>query len=178
MRFTCESDGEVATPHPLSKAAFLELGAIWPRWVRVSDLLATAGARVRAAGGPLPTAADEGRLLKFLLGSYGGGVSELRSMECPFVTEVSKRPRASALARLQARSGAPVTNLKHASVRLDDPLVGTFLRLLDGTRDRVAIARDMAAILREAGAAAEAGGLERGLALNFDRVARLALLEG
>lgn len=180
LRFTCESDGEVTTPHPLSKAAFLELGAIWPRWARVSDLLETARARVRNAGGRLPTAEDEARLLRFLLGSYGGGVSEIRSMECPFVTEVSERPRASALARLQARSGAPVTNLKHASVRLDDPLVGAFLGLLDGTRDRAAIARDMAATLREAGpaAAALAADVEKGIALNFDRVSRLALLEG
>ena len=51
--FVSEGDGEVATPHPLSKAAFLELGAIWPRWVRVTDLLAAARARLSVAGGRL-----------------------------------------------------------------------------------------------------------------------------
>jgi hypothetical protein len=70
-------------------------------------------------------------------------------------------------------------NLKHESVQLEDPLVRTFLELLDGTRDRMAIAREMAAALREKepAAVALAAGVEKGIALNFDRVSRLALLE-
>jgi SAM-dependent methyltransferase len=180
VRFVSEKNGEVTTPHPLSKAAFLELGAIWPRWVRVTDLLAAARARVLAAGGRPAAAEDETRLLRFLLGSYGAGVVELRSMECPFVTQISARPRASALARLQSRSLAAVTNLRHQGVRLEDPLVRAFLRLLDGTRDRAEIAAEMARTLREADPAAEgvAAVVEKGVALNFERVASLALLEG
>ena len=170
----------MSTPHPLSKAAFLELGFIWPRWVRVSDLLATARARVAAAGGRPVTAEDEARLLRFLLGAYGSNVAQLRSRACPFVTEISDRPRASALARFQARTRTSVTNLKHQTVRLEDPLVRTFLELLDGTRDRTTIAREMAAALREREPAAEAlaADVEKGIALNFDRVTRLALIEG
>ena len=147
--FVSEGDGEVATPHPLSKAAFLELGAIWPRWVRVTDLLAAARARLSAAGGRPATAEDEARLLRFLFGAFGANMTHLRSTPCPFVTEISERPRASALARLQARTLTKVTNLRHESVQLEDPLVRTFLDLLDGTHDRVTIAREMAAALRE-----------------------------
>ena len=180
VSFVSEKDGEVATPHPLSKAAFLELGAIWPRWVRVSDLLAAARARLSAAGGRLATAEDETRLLRFLFGSFGANVTHLRSTPCPFVTEISGRPRASALARLQARALTAVTNLRHESVRLEDPLAITFLELLDGTRDRTTIASEMAAALREKDpvTAALASDVEKGIALNFDRVSRLALLEG
>jgi methyltransferase-like protein len=180
VRFVSEKDGEVTTTHPLSKAAFLELGVIWPRWVRISDLLAAARARVSAAGGRLATVEDETRLLHFLLRSYGANVTQLRSTACPFVTEISERPRASALARLQARALTAVTNLKHQSVRLEDPLVRTFLELLDGTRDRMTIASEMAAALRETdpAAAALAADVKKGIALNFDRVSRLALLEG
>ncbi len=180
MRFASEKDGEVTTPHPLSKAAFLELGAIWPRWVRVSDLLAAARARLSAAGGRPATAEDEARLLRFLLASYGANVAHLRSAPCPFVTEISERPRASALARLQARTLTKVTNLKHETVRLEDPIVRTFIALLDGTRDRMAIASEMAAALREKdpATAALAADVEKGIALNFDRVSQLALLEG
>ncbi|HEX2758242.1 MAG TPA: class I SAM-dependent methyltransferase, partial [Thermoanaerobaculia bacterium] len=126
VSFKSEKGGEVTTRHPLSKAAFLELGVIWPRWVRISDLLASAGARVSAAGGRLATVEDETRLLRFLLASYGANVTQLRSTACPFVTEVSERPRASALARLQARTLTRVTNLRHENVRLEDPLVRTF----------------------------------------------------
>jgi len=107
-------------------------------------------------------------------------VTQLRSTACPFVTEVSEHPRASALARLQARNGTEVTTLAHTSVFLVDPHVRTFLQLLDGTRDRAAIERAMAAALQEAGpeAAAFAASVEAGTALNFDRVGQLALLEG
>lgn len=180
VRFVCEKDGEVTTPHPLSKAAFLELGAIWPRWIPVPDLVGAARARLSAAGGRPVTAEDESRLLRFLLGSYGGNVTELRSTACPFVTDVSERPRASALARFQARAFSTVTNLRHQSVRLEDPLVRVFLQLLDGTRDRRTIAEDMAAALRQSGPAGAnlAADVEKGVALNFDRVSRLALLEG
>ena len=73
-----------------------------------------------------------------------------------------------------------VTNLRHENVLLEDPLVRTFLGLLDGTRDRTAIASEMAATLRkkDPATAALAADVERGIALNFDRVSRLALLEG
>jgi hypothetical protein len=86
----------------------------------------------------------------------------------------------NALARLQARTLTKVTNLKHESIRLEDPLVRTFVGLLDGTRDRATIAHEMAATLREKDPAnaALAEDVERGIALNFDRVSQLALLEG
>jgi methyltransferase-like protein len=178
VRFVSETGLDVTTPHPLSKAAFLELGAIWPRWVRVSDLLAAARSRLSAAGGRPVTAEDEARLLRFLLASYGANVTTLRST-CPFVTEISERPRASALARLQARAVTGVTNLRHENVLLEDPLVRTFLGLLDGTRDRTTIASEMAAALRkmDPATAALAADIEKGIALNFARVSRLALLE-
>ena len=155
VRFVSEKDGEVTTPHPLSKAAFLELGSIWPRWIAVSDLLAAARARLSAEGGPSAGEEDETRLLGFLLRSYGAHVIHLRSTACPLVTEVSERPRASALARLQARTLTDVTNLAHRAfgsrTRWSGPLV-----LLDGTRDRATIAREMAAALRAAHPAATA----------------------
>ena len=178
--FKSEKDGDVTTPHPLSKAAFLELGAIWPRWIRVSDLLEAARARLSAAGGRPVTAGDETRLLRFLFGSFGANVTHLRSMPCPFVTEISERPRASALARLQARALTAVANLRHESVRLEDPLVRIFFDLLDGTHDRTALAIEMAAALREKDPASPtlAADVEKGIALNLDRVSRLALLEG
>ncbi|HEX2758243.1 MAG TPA: hypothetical protein VHP60_07070, partial [Thermoanaerobaculia bacterium] len=143
-------------------------------------LLSAARARLSAAGGRLATAEDETLLLRFLLGSHGANVTQLRSTPCPFVTEISERPRASALARLQARAITGVTNLRHENVLLEDPLVRTFLGLLDGTRDRTAIASEMAAALRETdpATAALAADVEKGIALNFDRVTRLALLEG
>jgi methyltransferase-like protein/protein-L-isoaspartate O-methyltransferase len=179
VTFKTEKDGDVTTPHPLSKAAFLELGKVWPRWVPLPDLLAAARARVSADGGRPVTTEDEARLLRFLLNAYGANATRLHSAACPFVTEISERPRASALARLQARSATKVTNLKHQSVGMD-PLVRTFLELLDGRHDRLAIEREMAAALRAAGpeAAKLVEDVEAAVTLNFRHVGRLALLEG
>ncbi len=179
MSFTFEKEGELTTSHPLSKAAFLELGRIWPRWIRTTDLFSAARARLSSSGGRAATTEDEARLLRFLLAAYGADLADLKSAPCPFVTEVSERPRASALARLQARTSAPVTNLRHQSIRLEDPLVRTFLLLLDGTRGRAAITAEMEAALRERDPAnaALAADVEEGIASNFERVGRLALLE-
>ena len=177
--FVAEREREVTTSHQLSKAALLELGEIWPRWIPVPDLLVAARARVSAAGGPPATAGDETRVLRFLLACYLAEVSQLRSSMCPFLTAISERPRASALARLQSRTVDEVTSLSHASVRLEDPLVRKLLQLMDGTRDRREIERAMAAAIREAGSAqaALAADVEKGIALNLERVGRLALLE-
>jgi hypothetical protein len=51
---------------------------------------------------------------------------------------LSTRPVASALARLQAERGLPLTNLRHGRVILDEFSL-RLLRLLDGTRDRDAL---------------------------------------
>jgi len=56
-----------------------------------------------------------------------------------------ERPRASALARWQIARQPEVTTLLHAVVRIDDQAGQTLLGLLDGTRDREQIRRDLAA---------------------------------
>ena len=71
---------------------------------------------------------------------------------------------ASALARVQTGRGTRVTTLRHAGVDVPDELGRRLIGLLDGTRDR-------AALLRELGRPADE--LERSL----EGLARLALLE-
>ena len=56
-----------------------------------------------------------------------------------------ERPLASALARWQIERQPEVTTLLHAVVRIDDEAGQTLLRLLDGTRTREEICRDLAA---------------------------------
>ena len=50
-----------------------------------------------------------------------------------------ERPRASPLARWQARGELEVTSLAYTSVRMEEPAARLLLTLLDGTRDRAAI---------------------------------------
>jgi methyltransferase-like protein len=60
----------------------------------------------------------------------------------------SARPVASPLARLQATQGEKVTNLRHEVVVLDS-FSRQILPLLDGTRDREALAAALAKLAKE-----------------------------
>src|SRR5208337_4788585 len=61
----------------------------------------------------------------------------------PFATKVSERPVASPLARLDARDGDVITTLHHRSLHLGDALQRGLVMLMDGTRDRDALRRDL-----------------------------------
>lgn len=90
-----------------------------------------------------------------LLEGYARGVLELSLRPPACVLRVAERPRAYALARHQAATGAQVTNVHHETVWTTD-LPRLLLPLLDGTRDR-------AALLDRLRAAAVAGELDLGL---------------
>jgi SAM-dependent methyltransferase len=180
LRFLGLHDAEVTTPHPLTKSAFLVLGEAWPSWLPWESLLALASQRLAASGGSPVRPEDEDRLLNFLLRTSAASVSELHVMRPPFVTELSDRPRVSALARRQASETTVVTSLSHKSISLEDRLVRRLVLLLDGTRDRVQIEEAMARFVRETngpGTDALLAALPEGIARNLDHVAGLALLE-
>jgi len=74
------------------------------------------------------------------------------------------------LARLQSERGITVTNLCHDSVKLDDELARTLVRLLDGTRDRAQLMQVLGEQLD--GDQPRAAALEA----HLQNLARLALL--
>jgi hypothetical protein len=70
-----------------------------------------------------------------------------------FALSAGPRPRTSRLALAQAAIADRVANLRHEPVRFEEPLGRALLRLLDGSRDRQAIARDLAGRTPELGLA-------------------------
>jgi methyltransferase-like protein len=189
-QFRGQNGAAMSTGHPFTKAVIMELVESWPRLLAFHDLLAT----TRGALGPEHPAADAGpeggavALAKILLATFAAGLVELHAHVPGFVMEVGERPLASPLARLQARESRWVTNLRHATIQLEGELVRHLLMLLDGTRDRAALLRDLAAAaaadpaaLQEVKGLPNAGGdlaqvLAGGLEANLRRVAQLALL--
>jgi len=184
------SDGAaMATGHPLAKAAIMTLGETWPRSLPFEDLLAKSRGRLgRDAKNGLEPGQDAMALCQILLETYAAGLVELHLYVPAFVVEVSERPMASPLARLQARDGNSVTTLRHTRIQMDGDLERHLLLSLDGTRDRAALLRDLAGLVdsgaitvRESGTPVHdrAKGLKivrEGLEPNLTRVARLALL--
>ena len=136
----------LTTDHEAVKAALVRLGEAWPAAVPVAEL------------GDDPTVAE------MLRRAYAANLVHLHVWAPALATTPSERPVASALARLQAAAGTRVTTLRHTSVEVADELGRRLIGLLDGTRDRPAL-------LRELGRPADE--LERSLA----GLARLALLE-
>jgi SAM-dependent methyltransferase len=62
-----------------------------------------------------------------------------------YAVAAGERPRASALARVQAQRGKDVTSLRQENVRMEERGARLLLGLLDGTRDRAAIAAALSA---------------------------------
>ena len=69
------------------------------------------------------------------------GLVELRTLPPCFASQAGERPTASPLARVQAGEGERrLVSLRHDWTTLDPPNLGQLLLLLDGTRDRAALA--------------------------------------
>ena len=76
-----------------------------------------------------------------LIEAYLARIVHLDSCPAPVVAAPGERPVASALARAQIAAGSTnVTTLLNSTARLEGELDGPLLALLDGTRDRAALA--------------------------------------
>lgn len=115
-------------------AALEAIAAAWPRAVTFEWLAANLDVAARDLLG------------SELLEIHAAGVLDLHSHPPTPAAVPGSRPVASPLARRQAAAGLDrVTSLRHASVRLEDPLGAHLLSLLDGSRDR----GDLEAAIRE-----------------------------
>jgi SAM-dependent methyltransferase len=80
---------------------------------------------------------------EMLIDAYGSDLVELHVEPPGIAIRPSDRPVASPLARLQARTGGEVTTLLHMAVSIADTNALKLLPLVDGTRDRAALASSL-----------------------------------
>jgi len=156
VKFEGAKGASVETDNPLTKAALLHLGALWPRALHFDELLAGARSRLgrEARVGEDSRAVEDSDVLgEVLLRLYAANLVELRTHAPRFATEAGERPVASPLARLQVARSPVVTSLLHTSVNVEDALGRQLLFLSDGTRDRGALLQDLLARM-ETGSAA------------------------
>jgi hypothetical protein len=164
VTFEGPTGSTLTTDHPLVTRALERIARSWPGAVRVRELIPQ-------------QASEEGRaaLCGALLRCYAGNLVQLHAMPPPLTTSVSARPEASPLTRHQARAGELVTNLRHASVRIEDDLGRRLVVLLDGTRDRVQLLHELRAFLLGTGRQVPHD-LDTGLERSLQGLAGLALL--
>jgi SAM-dependent methyltransferase len=90
-----------------------------------------------------------------------------------WANEAPDRPEVHPLARAQAGASAEVTSLRHDQVVLQDPNARTLMTLMDGTRDRAALADELERLTGASGASA------RSAVQDFlPQLANLGLLSG
>lgn len=189
--FRTPKGARMATDYPLAKAAMMCLGEIYPQSLHFNELVKRARSRLGDSGHRGHDPEETGVLAEILWGTYTAGVIELHVYTPRCAEEVSERPVASPLARLQVQSAngeAVVATLRHVSVNVEDMIGQQLLLLLDGTRDRAALLDELAAFVKSSVAAKQQRGeavvdlqkaldeLSNELDQNLAKLARLGLL--
>lgn len=141
VEFSAHQTGSITTNYPLGKAALLELSAIWPASIAFEALYERASRRL----GEQLSEETRSDLAKFLWRLASAGVVELHLHHFSFSALAGDRPVASPVARLWAERDALVPNLRHRAIEMATPRAKQLLLLLDGTRDRPALAAEMEA---------------------------------
>ncbi len=191
VKFQGRRKASLSTGHPLAKAALVELGRQWPCSLSFNELLARVRLRLgRSAAGANPDGLvyDSRELAEILLLACGANLAEPHLALERFTTEPGPRPEASALARAQLRLGRTLTNLRHEPVEPQDLLSRRLLALLDGTRDREELGRELADLVKSGAVVLEENGrplegdariaafIASGLEVSLHQLARMALL--
>jgi methyltransferase-like protein/SAM-dependent methyltransferase len=150
-QFNLSNGVGMGTTTPITKAAFVLMSLRWPRTAPFVELCSAARARLDADGSaPPPDAAavdkDREILGSELLHCAAAGIVELRASRARFSTTVPERPVAWPVARLQARTGTQLTNLRHETITVDEFNRQLVLRL-DGSRDRATLAQELAKLV-------------------------------
>jgi methyltransferase-like protein/2-polyprenyl-3-methyl-5-hydroxy-6-metoxy-1,4-benzoquinol methylase len=147
--FRAGAEGVVSTNHPLAKAILTVLAEAHPLAVPFGSLRSLVQDRLAIAHDP---SKSEHILMEAVLHCAQANLLELRSAPPSFAAEISERPLASPLARLQAQGPGLIGNLRHRLVEVAD-LDRIVLRYLDG-------AHDLTALHHEATKAIAAGEIE------------------
>lgn len=133
-RFQAPDHATFATDHPLIRAGMHYLIETSPKVISFRELLTQVCAR---QGIETPPEEYAGILAAGILRAftYSPLLVELHVQAPDFTTEISERPLASPLARLQALSSGTITNLRHESLKIEG-VTHFLLPHLDGTHDR------------------------------------------
>lgn len=133
--------------HPALKLALQKIIELWPQPISFDAWVESVRQTLAAtAPGPYahmdPAHIREG-LKRLAYQGYGAGFLDLAATPPRVTASPGEKPRAFDLARLQAASGAEVTSLVGKSANIEDSFTRQVLRLLDGSRTRADICREL-----------------------------------
>ncbi len=164
--FRGEKGAAMVTAHPLAKTAIGHLTQVWPEAIRFDALAAQCGELMHSVANPEA-------LAEILLATFRAGLVELHVSPPPCVSKPGLCPATTRLARWQAQHGKTITTLRHTAIDATGEVERRLLALLDGTRNRAALASELASTLHPPRDASE---LARELDNNLQKLARFGLL--
>ena len=135
------SDGKtVDISDPLVKTTLAALARGWPRALSFEEMLAVIRSDLQFGGQfALPGSQEREAILHTALNLYGLNMVDLHEHAAVFVPVASEKPKATALARYQARESKMVASLHHALVTTLSKTDRLVLAHLNGARDRGAL---------------------------------------
>ncbi|MFO0849301.1 MAG: class I SAM-dependent methyltransferase [Gemmataceae bacterium] len=142
MAFGTPTGRKVTVDQPLPKAVLTTLCDRSPERIPFSELVEAVAGRL---GGSAQVNAWE--LANMVLDGYSNGFCDLHGHRPAIAFTPGERPAASPLARREAATGNHVTTLLHTTLRLDDEPSRRLVQLMDGTRDRAALAAGLAGLV-------------------------------
>lgn len=183
--FVSPKGAKCETDLPVGKAALAVLAAQWPVPLAFDDLINQAKhclSKHSVSCDDQPHVREQ--LCGFLLQLYSAAIVEFHASRPDIARQVSDRPTASPIARWQAARGNCVTSVLHMVVKVEDEIGKHLLLWLDGTCDRKTLLDKLWDLLQskavlvksDADKTAARHDLERNLAGNLEKLARLGLL--
>jgi methyltransferase-like protein len=145
--FTRPGGAELETTHPLICAALKILRSKWPGEIFFKTLLEAA--RDLAGNKADARLNDDAEILAVALAkAHRSGFLQLHIAPHQLTNIVSQFPSTSRLVRFQLERGESATNQLHISMKFPDPLSRRLVQLLDGTRDREMLTRELIEFVR------------------------------
>lgn len=145
QRFVGAKGVGIEIDHPLTKAALAYLGNVWGRAVPLEKVLREARrilkqSIVSAADREKEEAVTRNILLQIATGT---DLVELHLFQPPADTEAGERPRVNRLARWQLAEADNVSTRLNLDLKIEDEISRRMLELLDGTRNRGEVRREL-----------------------------------
>ena len=140
--FRTPRGGSVKVREAFPKAAYLEIGQAFPKAMSYRELRARTCVRLGRSAEEMTTEEQE-KLGRMILSSYVHGVIQLEPFQAEFTTEISEKPKASALARMQAAAGGSVVSMGLISYAMAEQSTRRVLMSADGSNNEEQICQKL-----------------------------------
>lgn len=138
--------------HPLTKAALTYLGEIWGRSIKTDEVLDAAKQIVENAAGRSDDWEHDFETTRTILSqiALASDLVELHVYASDAPQTAGEKPRVNRLSRWQLRDADNVLTLLNKDLKLEDKTAHRLLEIMDGTRDRASLVREMRSFVRSA----------------------------